>query len=117
MGRLRGHIPRGAPVPRSGVPSSHPHLAQRASSDLCRASLGRGFVSIRSGNRNHRDRSRSRPTLLTHLSNLDYILTIVRSLNRMRELKNLLYEQVSRIGKALASPKRLELIELMRQRE
>ena len=29
----------------------------------------------------------------------------------MRELKNLLYEQVGRIGKALASPKRLELIE------
>ena len=39
LGRLRGHIPGGAPVPRSGVPSSHPHLAQRASWDLCRASL------------------------------------------------------------------------------
>jgi len=35
----------------------------------------------------------------------------------MRELKNLLYEQVSRIGKALASPKRLELIELLCQGE
>lgn len=35
----------------------------------------------------------------------------------MRELKNLLYEQVSRIGKALASPKRLELIELLCQSE
>ena len=39
MGRLRGHIPGGAPVPRSGVPSSHPHLAQRASRNLIRASL------------------------------------------------------------------------------
>ena len=49
---LRGQIPRGAPLPRSdtpcwgfsrtcgATPSSHPHLAQRASSDLCRASLG-----------------------------------------------------------------------------
>jgi hypothetical protein len=27
-----------------------------------------------------------------------------------RQLKNLLYEQVARIGKALASPKRLELL-------
>ena len=36
---LRGQIPRGAPLPRSGVPGSHPHLAQRASQDLCRASL------------------------------------------------------------------------------
>lgn len=35
----------------------------------------------------------------------------------MRQLKNLLYEQVSRIGKALASPKRLELIELLCQCE
>jgi rhodanese-related sulfurtransferase len=35
----------------------------------------------------------------------------------MRELKNLLYEQVGRIGKALASPKRLELIELLCQDE
>ncbi len=35
----------------------------------------------------------------------------------MRELKNILYEQVSRIGKALASPKRLELIELLCQGE
>ena len=35
----------------------------------------------------------------------------------MRELKNLLYEQVARIGKALASPKRLELIELLCQGE
>ncbi len=58
-----------------------------------------------------------RPALLTYLANLDYILIIVRSLNRMRELKNLLYEQVSRIGKTLASPKRLELIELLCQGE
>lgn len=35
----------------------------------------------------------------------------------MREAKDLLYEQVSRIGKALASPKRLELIELLCQSE
>jgi len=35
----------------------------------------------------------------------------------MRELKNLLYEQVSRVSKALASPKRLELIELLCQCE
>jgi rhodanese-related sulfurtransferase len=35
----------------------------------------------------------------------------------MRELKSQLYEQVARIGKALASPKRLELIELLCQGE
>ena len=35
----------------------------------------------------------------------------------MREIKNQLYEQVARIGKALASPKRLELIELLCQGE
>jgi rhodanese-related sulfurtransferase/DNA-binding transcriptional ArsR family regulator len=35
----------------------------------------------------------------------------------MRELKNRLYEQVARIGKAVASPKRLELIELLCQGE
>lgn len=35
----------------------------------------------------------------------------------MRELKNHLYEQVARIGKALSSPKRLELIELLCQGE
>ena len=34
-----------------------------------------------------------------------------------RELKNLLYEQVARIGKAAASPKRLELLELLCQSE
>ncbi len=33
----------------------------------------------------------------------------------MREIKNQLYEQVARIGKAVASPKRLELIELLCQ--
>ena len=49
---LRGQIPRGAPVPRSdtpcwgfsrncrATPSSHPHLPQRASRNLIRASLG-----------------------------------------------------------------------------
>src|SRR4030095_16966419 len=35
----------------------------------------------------------------------------------MRELKNHLNEQVARIGKAVASPKRLELIELLCQGE
>jgi rhodanese-related sulfurtransferase/DNA-binding transcriptional ArsR family regulator len=35
----------------------------------------------------------------------------------MRELKNHLYEQVARIAKAVASPKRLELIELLCQGE
>lgn len=35
----------------------------------------------------------------------------------MRETKTLLYEQVARIGKAVASPKRLELIELLCQGE
>lgn len=35
----------------------------------------------------------------------------------MREFKNRLYEQVARIGKAVASPKRLELIELLCQGE
>jgi rhodanese-related sulfurtransferase/DNA-binding CsgD family transcriptional regulator len=35
----------------------------------------------------------------------------------MRELKSQLYEQVARLGKALASPKRLELIELLCQGE
>ncbi len=34
-----------------------------------------------------------------------------------RNLKDLLFEQVARIGKALASPKRLELIELLAQGE
>ena len=34
-----------------------------------------------------------------------------------RDLKDLLYEQVARIGKALASPKRLELLELLAQGE
>jgi rhodanese-related sulfurtransferase len=35
----------------------------------------------------------------------------------MREIKNRLYEQVARIGKAVSSPKRLELIELLCQSE
>jgi DNA-binding transcriptional ArsR family regulator len=34
-----------------------------------------------------------------------------------RTLKNLLYEQVARMGKALASPKRLEMLELLAQGE
>ena len=56
-------------------------------------------------------------TALTYSLNLNYIPRIIRLLYRMRELKNLLYEQVSRIGKALASPKRLELVELLCQSE
>lgn len=36
---------------------------------------------------------------------------------KKRLLKDLLYEQVARIGKALASPKRLELVELLAQGE
>jgi len=36
---------------------------------------------------------------------------------KSRELKDLLYEQVARVGKALASPKRLELMELLAQGE
>ena len=35
----------------------------------------------------------------------------------MRQIKNHLFEQVARIGKAMASPKRLELIELLCQGE
>jgi rhodanese-related sulfurtransferase len=35
----------------------------------------------------------------------------------MREIKSHLYEQVARIGKAMASPKRLELVELLCQGE
>lgn len=34
-----------------------------------------------------------------------------------RQIKDLLYEQVARIGKALASPKRLELLEILAQGE
>ncbi len=36
---------------------------------------------------------------------------------KKRQLKNLLYEQVSRVGKAVSSPKRLELLELLAQSE
>ena len=32
-----------------------------------------------------------------------------------RRLKDLLYEQVARVGKALASPKRLEMLEMLAQ--
>ena len=34
-----------------------------------------------------------------------------------RTVKDLLYEQVARIGKAVSSPKRLELLELLAQGE
>ncbi len=33
--------------------------------------------------------------------------------NRHRQFKDQLYEQFARIGKALASPKRLELLDLL----
>lgn len=36
---------------------------------------------------------------------------------KKRELKDLLYEQVARIGKAIASPKRLEMLEILAQGE
>jgi len=36
---------------------------------------------------------------------------------RKRDIKDLLYEQVARIGKAVSSPKRLELLELLAQGE
>lgn len=36
---------------------------------------------------------------------------------KKRELKDLLYEQVARVGKAVSSPKRLELLELLGQSE
>jgi len=38
-------------------------------------------------------------------------------MNNQRHIKDLLYEQVARIGKAASSPKRLELIELLCQSE
>ncbi len=38
-------------------------------------------------------------------------------MDNARQIKNLLYEQVARIGKAVSSPKRLELIELLCQGE
>ncbi len=45
-------------------------------------------------------------------------LNIIRITNmNERTLKDLLYEQVSRIGKAFASPKRLELLEMLAQGE
>jgi rhodanese-related sulfurtransferase/DNA-binding transcriptional ArsR family regulator len=41
----------------------------------------------------------------------------MRAMNHARKTKDLLYEQVARIGKAACSPKRLELIELLCQGE
>ena len=48
-----------------------------------------------------------------------FILKIIRMkrMNDERTLKDLLYEQVARIGKAIASPKRLELLEMLAQGE
>lgn len=47
---------------------------------------------------------------------------VIRKIVRMytmdhRSLKDLLYEQVARVGKALASPKRLEMLEMLAQGE
>ena len=36
---------------------------------------------------------------------------------KKRQIKDLLYEQVARIGKAVSSPKRLEILELLAQSE
>lgn len=49
-------------------------------------------------------------------------VAIIRKIVRMytmdkRNLKDLLYEQVARVGKALASPKRLEMLEMLAQGE
>ena len=41
----------------------------------------------------------------------------MKRMNDERTLKDLLYEQVARIGKAIASPKRLELLEMLAQGE
>jgi len=38
-------------------------------------------------------------------------------MDNSRKIKNLLYDQVARIGKVFSSPKRLELIELLCQGE
>src|SRR5882672_10752375 len=47
-----------------------------------------------------------------------FIPTVVRmyTMNN-RTLKDLLYEQVARVGKAMASPKRLEMLEMLAQGE
>ena len=49
---------------------------------------------------------------------MSFILTNIRmyTMNN-RSLKDLLYEQVARVGKALASPKRLEILEMLAQGE
>ena len=49
---------------------------------------------------------------------LPFIPTTVRMyIMDNRTLKDLLYEQVARVGKALASPKRLEMLEMLAQGE
>lgn len=60
--------------------------------------------------------------LRVNSSNGSDAIAIIRAIVRMyimksRELKDILYEQVARVGKALASPKRLELMELLAQGE
>ena len=48
---------------------------------------------------------------------IDLKITRFIKMDNARQIKDLLYEQVARIGKAVSSPKRLELIELLCQGE
>ena len=56
--------------------------------------------------------------LRSRIGSIAFIRKIVRmyTMNN-RSLKDLLYEQVARVGKALASPKRLEMLEMLAQGE
>lgn len=55
---------------------------------------------------------------ITAKRSLPHILTFIRILDmNKRSLKDLLFEQVARIGKAASSPKRLEMLELLAQGE
>ncbi len=56
--------------------------------------------------------------LTVQFTHIAFILMLVR-MKRMhqRALKSLLYEQVARMGKALSSPKRLEILEMLAQGE
>lgn len=56
------------------------------------------------------------------MKRVQHSLVIIRTIVRIfsvnnRRLKDLLYEQVARVGKALASPKRLEILEMLAQGE
>ncbi len=48
---------------------------------------------------------------------IDLKITRFMNMDNGRKIKDVLYEQVARIGKAVSSPKRLELIELLSQGE